>query len=36
MSKNERRTPKKPATKYPHLRKKLHMGKVEATTARRN
>jgi hypothetical protein len=35
MSKNERRTPRKPATRYPHLRKKLEKGKVKATTAKR-
>ncbi len=35
MSKSERRTARKPATKYPHLRKKLQKGKVKATTAKR-
>lgn len=28
MAKNERQTVRKPATKYPHLQKKLQKGKV--------
>jgi hypothetical protein len=35
MSKNARRDPRKPATQYPHLRKKLQKGKVKAHTAKR-
>ena len=35
MSKNVRRTARKPATKYPHLQKKLQKGKVKAHTAKK-
>jgi hypothetical protein len=35
MSKNARRAPRKPATQYPHLRKKLQKGKVKGTAAKR-
>jgi hypothetical protein len=35
MSKSVRRTPRKPATKYPNLRKKLQKGKVKAHTAKK-
>jgi hypothetical protein len=30
MVKNERRMPRKPATKFPNLRKKMQKGKVES------
>jgi hypothetical protein len=30
MAKNERRMPRKPATKFPNLRKKMQKGKVES------
>jgi hypothetical protein len=35
MSKNARRAPRKPATQYPHLRKKLQKAKVQAHTAKK-
>jgi hypothetical protein len=35
MSKNARRAPRKPATQYPHLRKKLQRAKVQARKARK-
>ena len=30
MAKSERRMPRKPATKFPNLRKKLQKGKIQA------
>jgi hypothetical protein len=30
MAKNERRMPRKPATKFPNLRKKLRKGKIQS------
>lgn len=35
MAKTNRRTARKPATKYPNLQKKLQKGKVKATIAKR-
>jgi len=29
MSKNQRNTPRKPATKFAHLRKKMQQGKIQ-------
>jgi hypothetical protein len=35
MARNERRTPRKPATKFPNLRKKLQKGKTRSRPAKR-
>jgi hypothetical protein len=35
MAKTNRRTARKPATKYPNLQKKLQKGKVKASTAKK-
>jgi hypothetical protein len=35
MAKNERRMTRKPATKYPNLRKKLQKGKVQSRQAKK-
>jgi hypothetical protein len=35
MGTNERRTPRKPATKFPNLRKKLQKGKIQAKQAKK-
>ena len=35
MAKTNRRTARKPATKFPNLRKKLQKGKVKASTAKK-
>ncbi len=35
MAKTNRRTARKPATKYPNLQKKLQKGKVKASAARK-
>jgi hypothetical protein len=35
MAKNERRAPRKPATKFPSLRKKLQKGKLPPKQAKK-
>jgi hypothetical protein len=35
MAKTNQRTPRKPATKFPNLQKKLQKGKVKAGTAKK-
>jgi hypothetical protein len=35
MSKNQRQTPRKPATKFAHLRKKMQKQKVQAKKPRK-
>jgi hypothetical protein len=35
MGKNERRMPRKPATKFPNLRKKLQKGKIQSRQAKK-
>jgi hypothetical protein len=35
MAKNERRMVRKPATKFPNLRKKLQRGKIQSKQAKR-
>ena len=35
MSKNQRNTPRKPATKFAHLRKKMQQQKVQARLVRK-
>jgi hypothetical protein len=35
MAKNERRTARKPATKFPNLRKKLQKGKIQSRQAKK-
>jgi len=35
MSKNQRTTPRKPATKFAHLRKKMQQRKIEARLVRK-
>jgi hypothetical protein len=35
MAKNERRAPRKPATKFPNLRKKLQKGKLPSKEAKK-
>jgi hypothetical protein len=36
MARNERRTARKPATKFPNLRKKLLKGKIQAKQAKKS
>ena len=35
MSKNERQTPRTPATKFPHLQKKMQKQKVQVKQAKK-
>jgi hypothetical protein len=35
MTKHERRMARKPATKFPNLRKKLHKGKIQSRQAKK-
>jgi len=35
MSKNQRNSPRKPATKFAHLRKKMQLRKIEARLVKR-
>jgi len=35
MSKNQRNSPRKPATKFAHLRKKMQQRKIEGRVVRR-
>ena len=35
MAKNERRMPRKPAAKFPNLRKKLQKGKIQSKQAKK-
>jgi hypothetical protein len=35
MAKSQRRMPRKPATKFPNLRKKLQKGKLQGRQARK-
>jgi len=35
MGKNERRMPRRPATKLPNLRKKLQKGKIQSKQAKK-
>jgi hypothetical protein len=35
MARNERRMARKPATKYPNLRKKLQKGKIQSRQAKK-
>jgi hypothetical protein len=35
MAKTKQRTARKPATKYPHLQKKLQKGKVKTSAAKK-
>jgi hypothetical protein len=35
MARNERRTSRKPATKFPNLRKKLQKGKIRSRQAKK-